>query len=364
MITYKFRLYPTEYQQLTIQKYLSVCKDAYNKCLETRKTAWETEQKNVSNYDCHKLLTQWKKEFGWSFVYSSCLLDACDRLDKAYKSFFRRCKTGEKAGFPKFKSWKYYDSFTYKSEKDRVKINNNSIHFPKLGKIKARLHRQIEGSIKTTTVKCDKVGKYWVTIVTDFTPPAAPTPKDAVGIDLGIVHFATLSDGTVIENPKTLNEHLKRLKKCHNKLSKTKKCSKERDKVKRSLNRVYSKITNIRNDFLQKLTTKLSESYSLIAIEDLNIKNMVEDSNKTGLNRAIHDVSWGKFIELLEQKCLKTGCTLVKVDPAYTSQTCSQCGYCNKDNRVSQSEFECLSCDFEENADYNGSLNILRKALT
>ena len=102
----------------------------------------------------------------------------------------------------------------------------------------------------------------------------------------------------------------------------------------------------------------------MIAIEDLNIKNMVEDSNKTGLNRAIHDVSWSKFITLLGQKCLKTGCTLIKVDPAYTSQTCSRCGYCNSENRVSQSEFECLSCDFEENADYNASQNILRKALT
>lgn len=363
MITYKFRLYPNDQQKDTISNWLSVCCKVYNRCLQTRKEAWENEKENVTNYDCHKLLTGWKKEFGWSHIYAHCLIDACDRLDRAYKSFFRRCKSGETPGFPKFKSWRYYDSFTYKNKNAAIKLKTKSIHFPKIGEIKAKLHRQIQGNIKTTTVKRDKVGKYWVTIVTDFISPAAPTPPYAVGIDLGIVNFATLSDGTVIKNPRTLNQHLTRLRKCHAKLEKTKKGSREREKVKRSLNRIYGKITNVRNDFLQKLTSKLSESYSLIAIEDLNIKKMVEESNKTGLNRAISDVSWGKFILLLEQKCLKTGCTLIKVDPAYTSQTCSQCGYCNADNRITQSDFECLSCDFEENADYNASINILNKAL-
>jgi putative transposase len=366
----KVRLYPNKKQQDLLSQHFGSSRFIYNFMLSQKIEKYKSGE-NISSYDLKKQLPKMKKSDNFSWlkeVDSTSLQNSVLNLDKAYQNFFRQVKKGEKAGgFPKFKS-KHNSKQSYQTSK--AKIKNEKLYLPKIGEIKAVFHRKVKGKIKTVTVLKD-ADKFFTSI--NFEDGKAEifgkNNGETVGIDVGVKVFATLSNGIQITAPK-LGKEITKVIKAQKRLSRRKKGGSNRIKAKNDLARKHQKVRNKRDDFLHKISKQLSENQTVI-VEDLKIKSMsksakgtVENPNmrssaKSGLNRSILEQSWGKFFQFLDYKLKRNGGKLVKVNPKYTSQKCSKCGYINKENRKTQSEFKCLKCGHSENADFNASKNIL-----
>jgi putative transposase len=370
----KVRLYPNDMQKQLLMQHFGSARVAYNTMLRKSIDAHEAGEK-VSVYDLKKLLPIMKKteQFSWmSDIDSTALQNAVINLDKAYKHFFRRVKAGEKAGFPRWKS-RHDSRQSYQSS--TAKIKDGKLYLPKIGLVKAVLHREIEGIVKTVTVS-GEAGQFFASInYEDGIDTSVGTNNGkSIGIDVGVKVFAYLSNGEAIKHV-DLKKEIAEVIKAQKVLSRRKLKSANRKKAKAKLAKKHLKLRNKRNDFLHKVTKRLSENQT-IAVENLKIKNMsksakgsidnpnMRSSAKSGLNRSILQQSWGKFFELLEYKLEKNGGRLIRVDPKYTSQTCSCCGHISKENRLTQAKFVCVSCNTEFNADYNASVNILNAAGT
>ena len=370
----KVRLYPNDAQKQLLSQHFGSARVAYNVMLRKSIDAYEAGEK-ISVYELKKLLPIMKQtdEFGWmKEIDSTALQNAVINLDKAYKHFFRRVKNGEKAGFPRFKS-KHDSRQSYQSS--TAKIKDSKLYLPKIGLVKAVFHREIEGSVKTVTVS-GEAGQYFASInyedgIDQF---VGTNNGKSIGIDVGVKVFAYLSNGEAIKHV-DLKKEIAEVIRAQKVLSRRKKGSANRIKAKAKLAKKHLKLRNKRNDFLHKVTKRLSENQT-IAVEDLKIKNMsrsakgsidnpnMRSSAKSGLNRSILQQSWGTFFELLEYKLERNGGKLVRVDPRYTSQACSCCGHISKENRLTQSKFVCQACGNTLNADYNASVNILNAAGT
>lgn len=370
----KVRLYPNDAQKQLLSQHFGSARVAYNVMLRKSIDAYEAGEK-ISVYELKKLLPIMKQtdELGWmKEVDSTALQNAVINLDKAYKHFFRRVKNGEKAGFPRFKS-KHDSRQSYQSS--TAKLRDGKLYLPKIGLVKAVFHREIEGSVKTVTVS-GEAGQYFASInyedgIDQF---VGTNNGKSIGIDVGVKVFAYLSNGEAIKHV-DLKKEIAEVIKAQKVLSRRKKGSANRIKAKAKLAKKHLKLRNKRNDFLHKVTKRLSENQT-IAVEDLKIKNMsrsakgsidnpnMRSSAKSGLNRSILQQSWGTFFELLEYKLERNGGKLVRVDPRYTSQACSCCGHISKENRLTQSKFVCQACGNTLNADYNASVNILNAAGT
>lgn len=370
----KVRLYPNNMQKQLLMQHFGSARVAYNTMLRKSIDAHEAGEK-VSVYELKKLLPIMKKteQFSWmSDIDSTALQNAVINLDKAYKHFFRRVKAGEKAGFPRWKS-RHDSRQSYQSS--TAKIKDGKLYLPKIGLVKAVFHREIEGTVKTVAVSSE-AGQYFASInYEDGIDQIVGTNNGkSIGIDVGVKVFAYLSNGEAIKHV-DLKKEVDEVIKAQKVLSRRKLKSANRTKAKAKLAKKHLKLRNKRNDFLHKVTKRLSENQT-IAVEDLKIKNMsksakgsidnpnMRSSAKSGLNRSILQQSWGKFFELLEYKLERNGGKLVRVDPKYTSQTCSCCGHISKENRLTQAKFVCVSCNTEFNADYNASVNILNAAGT
>lgn len=370
----KVRLYPNEAQKNLLSQHFGSARVAYNVMLRKSIDAHEAGDK-VSVYELKKLLPIMKQtdDFGWmKEVDSTALQNAVINLDKAYKHFFRRVKNEEKAGFPRFKS-KHDSRQSYQSS--TAKIKSGKLYLPKIGLVKAVFHREIEGSVKTVTVS-GEAGQYFASInYEDGIDQVVGTNNGkSIGIDVGIKVFAYLSNGEAIKHV-DLKKEIADVIKAQKILSRRKKGSANRTKAKAKLAKKHLKLRNKRNDFLHKVTKRLSENQT-IAIEDLKIKNIsksakgsidnpnMRSSAKSGLNRSILQQSWGTFFDMLGYKLERNGGKLIRVDPKYTSQTCSCCGHISKENRLTQSKFVCQACGNTLNADYNASVNILNAAGT
>jgi putative transposase len=372
----KIRIYPNTLQEQKLLQHFGSTRFVYNFMLGRKKEIFEEEKTSISAYDLKKLLPQMKKteDFGWlKEIDSTALQNAVLNMDKAYQHFFRRVKTKEKSGFPRFKS-KHFSRQSYQSSTASVK--ENKLYLPKIGEVKAKFHRgKITGKIKTVTVSMES-DQYFASInYEDGKEEVFGTNNGkALGIDMGVKVFAYTSDEQRIRHVDVRKE-LANVIKAQKSLSRKKKGSQNRKKSKLKLAKKHLKLKNKRNDFLHKVTKKLSENQT-IAVENLMIKNMsrsakgtIENPNmrssaKSGLNRSILQQSWGKFFELLEYKLKRNGGELIRVDPKYTSQKCSCCGHVLNENRESQAMFICKSCGFMANADYNASINILNAAGT
>ena len=370
----KVRLYPNDAQKQLLSQHFGSARVAYNVMLRKSIDAYEAGEK-ISVYELKKLLPIMKQtdEFGWmKEIDSTALQNAVINLDKAYKHFFRRVKNGEKAGFPRFKS-KHDSRQSYQSS--TAKLRDGKLYLPKIGLVKAVFHREIEGSVKTVTVS-GEAGQYFASInyedgIDQF---VGTNNGKSIGIDVGVKVFAYLSNGEAIKHV-DLKKEIAEVIRAQKVLSRRKKGSANRIKAKAKLAKKHLKLRNKRNDFLHKVTKRLSENQT-IAVEDLKIKNMsrsakgsidnpnMRSSAKSGLNRSILQQSWGTFFELLEYKLERNGGKLVRVDPRYTSQACSCCGHISKENRLTQSKFVCQACGNTLNADYNASVNILNAAGT
>lgn len=357
--TYKYRFFPTKKQQTILKETLEECRWLYNHFLEERKDSWEKEKKSI-NYHTQAISIPKLKEQkpSLNFVYSQVLQNIAVRIDLAFKAFFRRVKAGEKPGYPRFKGKGWYDSITY--PQTGFKIAPEGLKLSKIGLVKVKLHRPIVGTIKTCTIR-RKADKWYVCFSVEYTPKPMKKNNKAVGIDVGLETFATFSTKEKIKNPRFFKTDEKALAKAQRKLSKQDKGSLKRKKVKKVVVRIHERISNRRNNFCHQESLKIVNKFGIICIEDLSINEMKRD-NFRSINRSIGDVAWGQFAQYLSYKAERAGRTLVKVNPAYTSQTCSRCGY-RKAKKLSERVHLCSSCGFETCRDFNASLNIMRLGL-
>jgi putative transposase len=359
--TFKFRIYPTKKQETLLEKTLEECRFLYNHFLNERKTAYEATKKTPSLYDQIKTLSALKKKRpDLKNVYSQVMQNVATRVDLAFQAFFRRCKSGEKSGYPRFKGKGRYHSFTYPQNNNSFKfIEDNRIRLSKIGNVKIKKHRDIEGTPKTCTVSKTQTGKWFVCIsCVDVPSMSLPTNKLEVGIDMGLKSFAVLSDENKVDNPRFFKQEEKALVKAQRKLSEQKKGSKEQRKARKVVSKVHERIKNRRSDFLHKEANKLISKYGIICVEDLSINDMMVSGKKKKLSKSIADASWGIFLSLLSYKAENAGRILVKVNPAYTTQDCSECGT-RKALRLDERVYSCDVCGLNIDRDLNASRNIL-----
>lgn len=354
----KYRLYPKKTQIKLLENNLEGCRLLYNAMLSQRKNDWEDYKISHTCYEQQKYFKNFlSSEFD---IYAQVQQNVAVRIDLAFKAFFRRLKKGEQPGYPRFKSKNRYDSFTYPVFRSGFKILDKQIKLPKIGIIKSVIHQKIDGNIKTCTVKKEGQDWYCVLIYETQSKPYEPETQESIGIDVGLQSFAVLSDNTIVDNPRFFKQEEKTIAKLQFKKSKEEKGTKKYKNITKVIQKRHKKIKNKRKDFCHKLSRNIVNKYKNISVEDLNINQMKED--KKYLSKSIHDASWKLFMDLLSYKAEDAGRQFIKVNPAYTSQDCSNCGYRTK-KKLSDRVHNCINCGLSINRDLNASKNILRIGL-
>ncbi|MCD0155657.1 transposase [Deinococcus sp. 6GRE01] len=351
---YRYRLNPTKAQEAALNEQLRLCRNLYNCALQERRDAYRKTGKTVTGYDQMKYLTEIKADLPeYKGVYSQMLQDVLKRLDKAFQAFFRRVKAGQTPGYPRFQGRDRYDSICY--PQSGFSVSEKTAYFSKIGNIRIRLHRPLEGKVKTATITRD-CGEWYVNYVCEVEAQPLPETGSSVGVDVGTTWFCITSDGEFVENPRHFQTAMKKLRVAQRAVArKSNKRSNRRRKAVQRVAKLHRKVSRQRLDFHHKTALKLVRENDLIAHEDLNVGGM----GRGNLARSIHDVGWGQFFSLLSQKAEWAARKVVRVDPRYTSQACSQCGHTCRENRASQSRFRCVACGHADNADLNAARNIL-----
>ena len=368
---YKFRIYPTEEQEIFFAKTFGCVRKVYNLMLNDRKKAYEEVKNDPSKKMTFPTPAKYKKEFPFlKEVDSLALANAQLNLDKAYKNFFR----DKSVGFPRFKSKKNpVQSYTTNNQNGTVAlIDSKFIKVPKLKSlIRIKLHRQPKGMIKSATISRHASGKYYISLLCKEEINELLKTNSAIGIDLGITDFAILSDGQKIDNHKFTSKMEKKLKREQRKLSKRALLAKNKgiplseaknyQKQKRKVARLHEKVMNQRTDFLNKLSTEIIKNHDIICIEDLNVKGMLRNHK---LARSISDVSWSSFVAKLQYKADWYGREIIKVDTWFpSSQICSECGHKDGKKSLDIREWTCPICHTHHDRDINASINILTEGL-
>jgi putative transposase len=356
-VAYKYRLYPTKEQTEFLAAQLREACDLYNCALEERRSAWKTCRISLNYYHQAKYLKQLRADGLVQLANYSCCQDVLRRLDKTFRAFYARCKRGARPGFPRFKSSRRYDSITFPSYGDGCGLlDNGKLRIQGAGEIKVKLHRPMEGAIKTVTVKRD-IDKWSVCFsVESPLPEPLPECKAEVGVDVGLDSFAALSDGSEIDNPRHLAREQARLRRAQRKVARGKRASNRRRKAVVLLAKAQRKIRNQRLNFHHELSFWLVCYFGLIAVEDLNIRGL----SRGWLARSVHDAGWGSFFAMLAYKAESAGRELVKVDPRGTSQTCV-CGT-SVPKALSQRWHECPNCGLAAPRDVVSAQIILQRA--
>jgi putative transposase len=356
--TFKYRIYPTKHQRKVLVNTLELCRWIYNETLSTRKNAWEQEQKSLSCYDTMKLLPEWKEQKPeLKNVYGQVLQQVCTRVDLAFQAFFRRVKTGENPGYPRFKGYGRYDSFTY--TQNGFCLKNDGLHLSKIGTVKIKLHRNIQGKVKTLTIRRDNLGKWYACFSCEVDSNPLPKSEKVTGIDVGLESFATLSNGEKISNPRFFKNSEKKLAKAQCKLSKAEKGTKERSKRRKVVAHIHQRVANQRQDFAHKLSRKLINEYGVIVFEKLNKQKMMKNHY---LAKSIADAAWNQLIQYTTYKAEDAGRKVILVNPSGTSQCCSQCCAVVKKSLAVRTH-SCPHCGLVLDRDENAALNILRLGL-
>ncbi|EIJ3006372.1 transposase [Escherichia coli] len=365
---FKFQLRPGGQQECEMRRFAGACRFVFNRALALQNENHEAGNKYIPYGKMASWLVEWKNatETQWlKDASSQPLQQSLKDLERAYKNFFQK-----RAAFPRFKKRGQNDAFRY-PQGVKLDQENSRIFLPKLGWMRYRNSRQVTGVVKNVTVS-QSCGKWYISIQTEseVSTPVHPSAS-MVGLDAGVAKLATLSDGTVFEPVNSFQKNQKTLARLQRQLSRKVKFSNNWQKQKRKIQRLHSRIANIRRDYLHKVTTTVSKNHAMIVIEDLKVSNMSKSAAgtvsqpgrnvraKSGLNRSILDQGWYEMRRQLEYKQLWRGGQVLAVSPAYTSQRCTCCGHTAKENRLSQSKFRCQVCGYTANADVNGARNIL-----
>jgi len=349
---YKFRMYPNRQQEDQLEQTIDTCRRLYNLALADRKAAYETDGVSRSYEDQAAMLVAEKREGNFKGVFSQVLQDVLRRLDKAFKAFFRRVKVGEKPGYPRFKGAGWYKSFTYPQV--GFKLEGSKITLSKIGTIRIFKHREVEGKIKTCTIKKDLLGHWYAVLVTEIEDVPATEPKTAIGVDVGLKSLITTSTGESIQYPRYYIQLEEKLASAQRSLSRKKKGSANRMKAKAKVAKISKRIQNLRDEFLNQISRKLVDSADVIIFENLNISGMLKNHH---LAKHIQDHAWGKLIQVTRGKAEKAGKVVELVDARYTSQKCSQCGIMVP-KTLAERTHACPNCGLEMDRDLNASLNI------
>lgn len=356
--TFRFRLEPSPTQRTWFARYAGCCRFVFNRGLAARQLSYEVEGKTPSYAEQCEWLRELKADSAtaWlSEIHSQVLQQSLKDLDQAYQRFFRRLKAGEAPGFPKFKKKGRKDSFRYPQG---VKVDGGRVYLPKIGWVKYRESRSLHGRIQQATIK--REGEHWFVSFACEVEIPAPTPvaagqARAVGIDVGLSCFATLSNGTAVENPRFLKRSLAKLKRAQRRLSRMSKGSNNWKKQAAAVATLHLKVRNSRRDFAHRTSTAIVNNHDVIAVEDLQIKGMLKNRH---LASAISDAGWGMFLTMLAYKSAWAGKHFVRIGRfEATTQMCSACGR-KKPMLLSARVYHCEGCGLKMDRDCNASLNI------
>lgn len=368
---FKYELMPNGEQQRQMLRFAGSCRFVFNQALALQQANREAGGKFIGYVAMAKQLTAWRNGTETAWLKDAPihpLQHALKDLEKAYKNFFEK-----RGGFPRFKRKGKSDSFRYPDPK-QIKLDqaNGRIFLPKLGWLRYRNSREALGELRNVTVRLSG-GRWFVSIQTRREVEVPVSQGGAVGIDLGIARFATLSDGTFHEPLNSFKRHEAALRKAQQAMSRKTKFSSNWKQAKARVQRIHARIGNARRDYLHKTSTAISQNHALVFVEDLQVRNMSRSAAgtaeqpgkhvraKSGLNKAILDQGWFEFRRQLDYKLAWNGGHLVAVPPQNTSRTCPCCGHVSPENRLTQAEFRCVACGFEANADVVGAINVLRR---
>lgn len=369
---YKFELMPDGAQVRQMARFAGACRFVFNKALALQNSNHEAGGKFIGYVAMAKLLTGWRNgpETPWlKDAPVHPLQHALKDLERAYKNFFAK-----QARFPRFKKRGERSSFRYPDPKQfKLDEGNARIFLPKLGWVRYRKSREVQGQLCNVTVS-ERAGRWFVSIQTEREVSApVPVATSAVGIDMGVARFATLSDGAFLAPLSSFKRHEVRLARYQRRMARKVKGSRNWHKAKARVQRLHSRIANVRQDFLHKASTEIARQHALVAMEDLQVRNMSASAKgradapgrnvraKAGLNKAILDQGWAEFKRQLEYKMQWSGGELIAVDPRNTSRTCPECEHVDAQNRKTQAVFRCVACGHTAHADVVGALNTLAR---
>ncbi len=354
--TFKYRLYPTKRQIDFFNSELREAASLYNAALEERIGAWRICRKSINYYDQANQLKAMRADGCLTITNYSCCQEVLRRVDRTFKAFFARVKRGEKAGFPRFRSFRRYDSVTFPNPGHGYKLlDNGKLRVQGVGHVKIKLHRPVEGVIKTLTIKRE-AGRWFACFSVEREANPLPMSTEEVGIDVGLTTFAVLSDGMEIENPRYYRNAQARLRRCQRKVARRRKGSNRRRKAVLLLQQTHIRVRNQRADFAHRESRGIVNRFGLIAAEDLNIKGLAAGI----LARSVHDVGWSQFFSYLSYKAEYAGREFRTVDPRGTSQTCV-CGV-RVPKTIADRWHSCQACGLSAGRDHVSAQVILQRA--
>ena len=357
--TFKYRLYPNRLQAELLDGQLAEARRLYNAALQERRDAWRMMGKSLNYYDQANQLKEMRAAGDLGLANYSACQDVLRRVSKTYTAFFMRVKVGKKAGFPRFKSHRRFDSYAFPAYGDGCKLRDSGrLYVQGIGELKVKLHRPLGGRVKTLALKRE-CGRWYACFSVEVAL-SEPLPATGLvaGVDVGLTSFAVLSDGTAIANPRHYRKAQAALRRAQRKVARRRKGSNRRRKAVRELQRIHAHVSNQRSDFQHQVSRKLVNAYDFIAVEDLNINGLARGM----LAKSIHDAGWGSFLSKLSYKAEDAGRALVRVNPNGTSQRCI-CGAAVPKN-LGQRWHLCPECGMSVTRDHASALEILRLGLS
>jgi len=355
MKAYKYKLKPSAKVAAAFEMWLQLLCELYNAAVQERRDAWRINRVSIGKKEQSAQLPEIKKERAdFARIHSQVLQETISRVDLAFQNFFRRVKQGQTPGFPRFRSHRRYDSFTYPQSGFRLDQKARTLHLSKIGSVKVHLSRLIEGTIKTCTIKREADGWYVIFAVEEVPAVVALAPDEAVGIDVGLKTFGALSTGEQIDNPRFLRHGEADLKKAQRRVSRRKKGSARRRKAVKLLAGKHQHVARQRRDFHFKEAKKLAARFRLIKFEDLQVQNLARNHH---LAKSVSDAGWSQFISIVVHKAEEAGGRVEVVNAAGTSTRCSRCGWRQK-MPLSVRTYRCGGCGLVIDRDHNSGINI------